>query len=115
MGFRSPRGAKNAPAYGSNYTPFTIPNAIEPKTVAAGGARRGSPRPRSACTAGRGDTERQDPSHSLIFNYSDALKLYTGTILSSILAVGPICDTIASMGLYAMGDSSMVSRLTQLL
>ena len=49
----------------------------------------------------------------MLHSYSDALKLYTGFIISAISAVGSICVIISSMGLYAIGLSSRVSALTQ--
>ena len=52
----------------------------------------------------------------LIFHYtayhSDALKLYIGLIIISISTVSVIFSMISSIGLYAIGDSSIVELPT---
>ena len=42
-----------------------------------------------------------------------ALKLYSGRMIFSTSAVGPIWERMASMGLYTIGDSSSVSAPTE--
>ncbi len=45
--------------------------------------------------------------------HSAALKLYTGFIMSTMLTVSSMHSMISSIGLYAIGASSMVSRQTE--